>query len=548
LGEALSAELQPASIAPTVAELRSDGFAALQRKDADAAESVYRELLGRDPDDIYGLVGLGLAANLRDRPEEAIALFQAAAAAKPRHPWPMLELGTLFHARGRIEEAEQALRRAVELDPRHYQVVMALGDFLAQRGRLPEAAEHYRTAASLAPPGANAYLALASILTHMGDFSAAQQAIAELLTKDGASFDGHMALGRLKLAMNDQAGARQAFQRAAEIDPNKPQPHVQIALDELACGNHDAAAAALEAALDLIPGRRDGAAKERGSVEEGNQRSLLMRERPIRHSGFQAVQEEIDEEGTRSWRCVPQIDDALRTHVAQAAELEPAIDERLLTHSLLHNSSGPVRASELSYISAVRSSARCNCLVVSESALDPGQVGLLLTAPSPLVTSARPWLTLMSSRPSSLVYWHRTNGRRREIAYQPRPAALGAAFFATVLTASMPDQHVVTADGLGLALLRGYGQRLFAASPKMTLFGGDFPLQAQDMAFLREFIAMNFASFHALIGRREFFRALGVSGEAERAPFAPRLVFVDRPDGARANAERPLPDPEPRAP
>ena len=79
MDNALCIRMEAPAVARSVPKLRSEGSAALQRGDADAAEADYRELLTRDPKDIYGLVGLGLAAKARGRRDEALERLETAA-------------------------------------------------------------------------------------------------------------------------------------------------------------------------------------------------------------------------------------------------------------------------------------------------------------------------------------------------------------------------------------------------------------------------------------------------------------------------------------
>jgi tetratricopeptide (TPR) repeat protein len=253
LDKALETGMDAPAIARSVPELRSEGSAALQRGDADAAEALYRALLARDPKDIYGLVGLGLAAKVRGRREEALQCLKAAVAAWPTHPWPLLELGSIFRSCDRPKEAETALRRALELDPRHSHALLALGGLLAQRGDHAEAVELYRVAASLAPPNAKTYSALASTLARMGSSDEAIAALSAGLEAVTDKYTLWCAKARLlrTLSRNDEAMA--AWNAALSEKPDQLLLKLEIASETCALGMH---ADALSAYRNIMEDKR----------------------------------------------------------------------------------------------------------------------------------------------------------------------------------------------------------------------------------------------------------------------------------------------------
>ncbi len=256
--------------------------------------------------------------------------------------------------------------------------------------------------------------------------------------------------------------------------------------------------------------------------------AMAMNARPSRHSGFETIQSLRCPTGAEYWICVPRTDGVLQASVSEASEIEPSIVRDFFARSRLHDYSGPISGRENSIISVAKKCARCNCLVVSDSVLEDGLVSQLISSVTSLVSSARPWLTLMSVATPTLRYWHKHHHCRAIFNYQTPQEGRGAIFFvAQVVAASMPNHLVVKTDRFGVALLRAYGSRLRAACPKLTLFANGDLLESEDLGWLSEFVAMNFADFHALIGDRASLRELGVSVGEENAAFAPRIVVVD---------------------
>ncbi|MCW2274666.1 hypothetical protein GJ654_11520 [Rhodoblastus acidophilus] len=244
----------------------------------------------------------------------------------------------------------------------------------------------------------------------------------------------------------------------------------------------------------------------------------MLKVRPSRRSGFEAVQSVRDAAGVRYWHCVVNADGVLSASIEETSEIEPALTKDTLGHSRLHSHSLPPGAYELSLIAVVGACARCNCLVVSDEILRDELVSRLLESSTPLVSSGRPWLTLMSVSNPNIRYWHKFRRCLRVIDYRP-PKENAAAFIAKALVASMPVQLVVHADRFGVELLRNYGTRLLAVCSKVTLFASGVALDPHDSAWLSEFVTTNFAEFHALIDDGDDLQAPRTAGERGRDSF-----------------------------
>jgi len=252
-----------------------------------------------------------------------------------------------------------------------------------------------------------------------------------------------------------------------------------------------------------------------------------MHGRPSWRSGFEVL---TRESAQPNWRCAPRIDERLTEKIAEANEIEPAIDAELLLRVGAHGSSSEILRHEASQIAAVRGCARCNCLVISNSELDARQIEDLFSVGRRFVSGARPWLTLLSVGAPAIRYWHRIEGLRREIAYAKLDADAAAAFAVSVATAAMANHLVIATDALGLAMLRKYGQRLLAASPKVSLLGDERAKRDDDLALLHEFVAMNLAELHTVVGSRRFWRTLNIDLESLPRSLAERVLIFGADD------------------
>jgi hypothetical protein len=79
-------------------------------------------------------------------------------------------------------------------------------------------------------------------------------------------------------------------------------------------------------------------------------------------------------------------------------------------------------------------------------------------------------------------------------------------------------------------MMRKYGRRLLAASPKVSLLGDERSKSDDDLALLREFVAMNFAELHGVVGSRRFWRTLNIELESLPRSLAKRVLIFDAHD------------------
>jgi hypothetical protein len=270
----------------------------------------------------------------------------------------------------------------------------------------------------------------------------------------------------------------------------------------------------------LLFGARDGAQPHRLAA--------VTRGQPSRHSGFQTALSTLDANGVRYWVCVPPTSGWLQSSIREASEIEPALAEDVMTHCRLHPHSARMGTPEgNALIAAVTQCARCNCLVMSAMFLDDELISWLLSS-FDFVSSARPWLTLMSMEPSVIRFWHRHHNCRNSIEYfPPREHHPAIEFVARVLEGAMPTQLVVNADRFGIFLFRLYASRLFATCAKVTLLASCEQLDREDSMWLSEFIATNWATLHAIVGRRDSLHALGLHIEDEPGALGSRIFVID---------------------
>jgi hypothetical protein len=93
----------------------------------------------------------GFAALQRGDADSAAGVFRAALADHPRDPALLYGAGYAAHLQGREEEARDLLKRAIDIEPRLLQAAVLLGDIASRTGELDLAIKTYEHVLSLAP-------------------------------------------------------------------------------------------------------------------------------------------------------------------------------------------------------------------------------------------------------------------------------------------------------------------------------------------------------------------------------------------------------------
>ena len=204
--------------------LRDYHAVVLLLRDAVAAGQAYA--------DAYHL--LGLAYSLLDRPEDALAAFDAALARNPRYLEAQLNRAVLLATLGRESEAQEGFRRARELERRDEtgfptqvgnrlaNAHASLGNEYRQAGAHVEAVGQYRRALSLRPRFPDVRLALARTLLDGGAHAEAASELEVVMAQRPDLVDAVVLRGLAAYLAGDLDSAERFWQRAAVIAPDEP--------------------------------------------------------------------------------------------------------------------------------------------------------------------------------------------------------------------------------------------------------------------------------------------------------------------------------------
>ena len=133
------------------AELLGVALALHQSNRLDEAGTLYRSILKARTDHADALHLLGVIAQQRGRPENAVELIERAVKISPKEPLYHANLAEAYRASGNLQAAVATGKRALELEPRRAETFNNLGLALKESGQAAEALEHFETAIELNP-------------------------------------------------------------------------------------------------------------------------------------------------------------------------------------------------------------------------------------------------------------------------------------------------------------------------------------------------------------------------------------------------------------
>ncbi|MFZ4598065.1 MAG: tetratricopeptide repeat protein [Terrimicrobiaceae bacterium] len=160
---AFSAEPPAPDFVPTIAkEAAAEGNVAFARKDFATARRAYERVLELAPDNLLGLVNLGVVEFTAGNKERATELLRRAVQIRIETPPAWLTLGIIYMDQERFDEALAALTQAVWLDPRNARARNYLGVVIGRKGWIDGAQSELRRAVELDPEYADAQFNLAA--------------------------------------------------------------------------------------------------------------------------------------------------------------------------------------------------------------------------------------------------------------------------------------------------------------------------------------------------------------------------------------------------
>lgn len=248
---------EPSSTQTSVGDLLKRAATSHQAGNLVMAESLYKQILAKEPAQADALHLLGLAAHQQGRNAEAESLIERAIGEDAGRAYFHNNLGEVRRASGNPGGAEPCYREAVRLDPGYVQAHNNLGLALHELGRAAESEAAFRAALEIEPGSGEIHNNLGIAQQSLGHLGEAEASFRKSLEINPAHAEARNNLGavlRLKKAFDQAAGV---LEETVRLHPDLPRAHYNLAAVRVELGDLEAAEAAVHTAIGLAPGEAD---------------------------------------------------------------------------------------------------------------------------------------------------------------------------------------------------------------------------------------------------------------------------------------------------
>lgn len=183
------------------------------------AETIYRQILGVQPNHVLALSNLGEACRALRKFDEAAACQKRALHLDPANAQTWLNLGNVHLDRREFEDAIAAYRRTLELQPGLTLAYFNLGNAFRDQGRFDQAIVSYRQFLLSNPCDPGAYLNLGAALASHGDLDGAIAAYQRALELRPGNAVTHSNLGDALCHCGQVEKGIKSVRRAVEMQP-----------------------------------------------------------------------------------------------------------------------------------------------------------------------------------------------------------------------------------------------------------------------------------------------------------------------------------------
>jgi predicted O-linked N-acetylglucosamine transferase (SPINDLY family) len=201
---------------------------ALQRfheGELEQAESLIREVIGKQPNDLKALNFMGMILTKLRKYEPAIEFFRRALSLSPLSADLHYNMGTVLKDAGRFDEAITHYQRALQINPEHFESHHNLGHIFQRKKEIDQAILYYQEALKRNPNLADAYYNLGTIAQDKKYLNEAILFYQKALQLAPNLDDAYYRLGSVYADTEQLADAISCYQKALQINPRLAPAH-----------------------------------------------------------------------------------------------------------------------------------------------------------------------------------------------------------------------------------------------------------------------------------------------------------------------------------
>lgn len=253
-GEARKSIDQALSLSPRMAPaLILSAKIHIEHGDLQPAHRQLTEALVQDPSNAEADYLLGVVLQRWQKPQEALACYEAARAKQPEELAYLLAAAETLVTLDRVDEALGILQPRVVFFENSAAIRDAVGQLLFQKGRYGESIAMLRQASVLSPNNRSIREHLALALFHGGEHREAIEVLVELTSEEpyASRSDLLLALGECYMNVSRPREARAVFDRATQLEPGSAAVWMRLGKAALELSDLRRAELSLRKALSL---------------------------------------------------------------------------------------------------------------------------------------------------------------------------------------------------------------------------------------------------------------------------------------------------------
>ena len=220
-----------------------------KKKNFKSAESLYKQILKKNPNHFDSIVLLGALLAQSGKLEKAKKFFQKAVQIKPNSSNANYNLGLTFKKLGEYKKAVNNYEKAIKINPDYFIAYSNLGSVFYQLGEFKKARECYEKAIQINPNFANAHFGLGSLYEELNDFEKAKNYYKSAIQINPNFAIAHFGLGNIHEEFGQFQKAIDCYKKAIQLQNDFVDAYNNLALVFKNLGQYQQAISCYEDAI-----------------------------------------------------------------------------------------------------------------------------------------------------------------------------------------------------------------------------------------------------------------------------------------------------------